>query len=469
MSTYFSAIRNWIHQKTMPRALASSQWTGTSALDSFRKVRQPTPNELIQELKATAWTCASLNAQTCATYQPKLYVTTNSRQPAAKCPRKPIPGAALKTLTLRRDIAPRIANTDEIEQVTDHPILDLFKNVNPIHNAFDLWELTTLYQEVHGSAYWYLSIGPFGVPDEIWVLPTQNMIPKRDPQSPNIVDRYEYRIADAHQDFTPDQIIHFRYPDPRDPYLAGRSPLQACYEQVSLTSTYAAFKAAKFDNRAIPDAILSPEETIGEEERARLEIDWNQRLRKGGAGRVIVAEQKMKLDLLEHSMADAAELAEMSITKELIMNAFHVPVAYFTSSTNLANLQASQLQHATQCIQPRLARRDEKINEQLIPLFDPSGRLFVASEEAAAPDAIQIQAKRAQDLFAGVRTINEVRREDGLPPVPWGQLPWMQSGQRQTDQLRLASVSPGEGAYDVELAKRPNEPPNPNGDKNGKP
>ena len=34
-----------------------------------------------------------------------------------------------------------------------------------MHNSFDLWELTTLYQEVHGSAYWYVSLGPLGIPE----------------------------------------------------------------------------------------------------------------------------------------------------------------------------------------------------------------------------------------------------------------------------------------------------------------
>ena len=69
--------------------------------------------------------------------------------------------------------------------------------------------------------------------------------------------------------------LYFRYPDPRDPYTGGLSPLRACYEQVALTSEYAAFKQAKFENHAIPDAIVSPDEVIGEEERDRLETQWN--------------------------------------------------------------------------------------------------------------------------------------------------------------------------------------------------
>ena len=46
----------------------------------------------------------------------------------------------------------------------DHPLLTLLAQVNPIHNSFDLWELTTLYQEVHGSAYWFIERDVLGIP-----------------------------------------------------------------------------------------------------------------------------------------------------------------------------------------------------------------------------------------------------------------------------------------------------------------
>src|SRR5205085_1991400 len=125
------------------------------------------------------------------------------------------------------------------------------------------------------SAYWLLNIGPLGIPDEIWLLPSQNVSPKRETGSPNLVDYYAYRTGSREERFTPDRIIHFRYPDPRNPYTAGLSPLRACWEQVALTSEYAAFRKAKFENRALPDAIVSPDEVIGEEERDRLETKWN--------------------------------------------------------------------------------------------------------------------------------------------------------------------------------------------------
>ena len=57
----------------------------------------------------------------------------------------------------------------------------------------------------------------------------------------------------------------------------------------------------------------------------------------------------------------------------MIANAFHCPIAFFTTQTNLANLMTSQTQHMDQAVSPRLERRDEKLNAQLVPLYDPTG------------------------------------------------------------------------------------------------
>jgi hypothetical protein len=74
----------------------------------------------------------------------------------------------------------------------------------------------------------------------------------------------------------------------------------------------------------------------------------------------------------------------------------------------------------------KLMRRDEKINEQLVPLFDPSGRLFVASEDPRPADVQSNRLQERQDLSLGVITINEVRQGRGMDPVPWGNQPFKQ-------------------------------------------
>jgi HK97 family phage portal protein len=422
MMRFFQNLTRWFGRKSNPRSLAGSQWSGTTFSDLFRRNREPTPNELLGELKGTAWTCASLNSAVCAAYPPRLYVTTSADQPSPRCRTRALdPDTEMRLRSL-----PRAAKAARLEEVVAHPLLMLLAQVNPVHNAFDLWELTTLYQEVHGSAYWSLVFDPFlRIPKEIWILPSQNVTPRRAADSPRLVDYYEYRTGAKEQRFRPDDIIHFRYPDPRDPYTAGLSPLRACFEQVSLTSEYTAYKSAKFANQALPDAIVSPETVLGEEERDRLEGQWNTTLRRGGGGRVVVAESGLRVQLLNHSLGDLAALADLSATKEDIANAFHVPLSFLTSETNLANLQAAEHQHMAKAIDPRLKRRDEKLNEQLVPLFDPTRRLFLASEDPIPVNREMSAKEREIDLKYGVVTINEVRGERGLPPVAWGDQPWL--------------------------------------------
>src|SRR5438445_3738052 len=259
-------------RKSAPAALTGNQWSGTSFIDSFKRERSPTANELMAELKNTAFTCATMNAAVCAARPPKLFVATNPKtQMQARCFTKPIDARTEKRLRGSPILPPHITNASGLEEVLTHPLLTLLRQVNPVHNSFDLWELTTLYQEVHGCAYWYLDIGPLGIPQAIWILPSQNVTPERAKDSPRPVDFYQYRAGATEQRFAPERVVHFRYPDPRDPYTGGLSPLRACYEQVALMSDYAAMKKAIYENRGLPSAIVSPDGGYGEEERDRLE------------------------------------------------------------------------------------------------------------------------------------------------------------------------------------------------------
>jgi HK97 family phage portal protein len=417
-------VRRWFSRKTMPPSLSGGQWSGTAFTDSFKRNRQPTANELMAELKGVAWTCATLNAAACASNPPILYVGTRNTDTAPKCRTRKVSSKTLDRMGKKTHLRPYLKAYDTVDEVTDHPVLALLNHPNPIHNSFDLWELTTLYQEVHGCAYWYLSYDALGVPTEIWILPSQNVTAIQKANSRDPIDHYEHRTGSQSQDFPPDQIIHFRYPDPRDPYKSGMSPLRAAFEDVTLVSEYAAFKSSKLQNRAIPDAVISPDEVIGEEERDRMEAQWNQKFRKGGAGRVLIGESGMKVQLLSQSMGDVAALAEMGKTKEDIANAFHVPLAFLSTNTNLANLQAADYQHMSKCINPRLQRRDEKLNEQLIPKFDPTGRLFLASEDPSPLDPEQVWQTYKINMQFGVITINEARDSWGLPWVEWGDRPY---------------------------------------------
>ncbi len=417
MKTLLHRLARWLVRKTAPGTLAPP--SAAPFLDAFRRHRQPTPTELLGELKSTAWTCATINASVCASLPPRLLVMTGPKQAPPRCATRKLETALVKQLSAAR---PTLA-AQIVEEVVDHPLLSLFRQVNPTQNSFDLWELTELYLEVAGSAYWLLDFDPaLGIPSAIWILPAHLVCPRRLPDSPRLIDFYEYRGLTIQQ-LPPSRVIHFRFPDPRDPYLSGLSPLRACFEQVAVVSDFAAMKRSFYENTGLPSVVLTPNEPISPEERDRLEKLWQQKFARGGQGKALVADSSLSVTLLSHSMGDLAALADMKATKADIANAFHVPLPFLSGETNLANMQASDHLHKTLAILPRLRRRDEKLNEQLIPLFDPSGRLFFHSPDPTPANQKFLLDQEQSDLRFGVRTINEVRASRGLAPVAWGDKP----------------------------------------------
>src|SRR5262245_17118489 len=118
-------LKQWIHKKTAPEALVGGQWTGTSYIDSFKRNRNPTPNELMAELKATDWTCATINSAVCASYPPSLYVITRPGEQPPKCQTKPIPAKLEKKLRDQNNLLAYTKSATKIHEVLVHPILDL--------------------------------------------------------------------------------------------------------------------------------------------------------------------------------------------------------------------------------------------------------------------------------------------------------------------------------------------------------
>lgn len=400
--------------KAVP-AVAREEILSRPRVDAYRRLRDPSAWELLTELKNTAFTCASINAATCASYPPKLYVATRAGEPEPKgYPRKSIPESKKSALAA-------VLKSERVEEVTDHPILRLLATANPEHNQHDLFELTTLYQEATGRAYWVIDFDPFGVPEALWPLPSHRITERE-------IDgriRVELHTRTGIRELPRDRLIIFRYPDPNDPYHGGLSPLRAAYESARIESEFSAFKGTVWANSGLPSVIISPKDVISAEECERLEAMWENRFTRGGQGKALASVEPIDVKVMDQAIGDIVSLAEQGFTKEQIANAFGVPISFLSRETNLANMLASRRQHAALAIRPRLRRRDDKLNERLVPLFDPSGRLYLRSDDPEAEDQENARAWQDLDVRTGVRTINEVRADRGLPPVAWGERPWL--------------------------------------------
>jgi hypothetical protein len=102
MGIFQRLLSRLVSRKTMPPALAGSQWSGTAFVDAFKRNRNPAPNELMAELKNTAYACIAINSAVCASNPPSLYVVTHEHQPRPKCLTKALSSRGCRWIPARR-------------------------------------------------------------------------------------------------------------------------------------------------------------------------------------------------------------------------------------------------------------------------------------------------------------------------------------------------------------------------------
>ena len=397
--------------------------------------RGDTASDCLAELSHTAYACAAINAAVCASYPPRLFARGSSG-------RKGLGGARTRALSAHELSRLSLDRGGDVREVTEHPLITLLDDVNTEQDPQELWELTTLHQETVGSAYWSLEITPGGLPRAIWTLPAHRVRAIR--RDDGTLEGY--RVLGPRGETTLDakEVVHFRYPDPRDPYGPGLSPLRACLDTVRAAAQMRAYRGGLLDGAAAPGVILTPEGPMGEDERERLEGDWERKFRRG-TGRVLVADTSLKVSVVQNPLGELAVLADAGGTRADIANAFGVPLAYLTSDTNLANLQAAERQHLAVAIRPRLKRRDQRLTSALARLFDPTGTLFFASDDPSPGERDEAMKRQELDLQQGVRSINEIRVARGLDPAPWGASPWLPVAWAPTDIPGRIDIAPESG------------------------
>ena len=404
--------------------------------DMYRTQRTPSTSELIAQFKGIAYACAMLNSQAVAKCAPRLYVQTGPGQKAPRSPHKMLSPIDAKWIRSQKNFRSGV----EVSEILEHQMLDLLEKPNPEMSGFFLRELTQLYQEVTGVAYWRVIRGSLGEPIQIWPLPSQTVAPDIDKATGRIMG---YKTGKA--GIPLEDMIVFRFANLANPYTAAYGPMQAAWESVNLIGKDKSHQAAMLDNRARPDAIVSPkneEAGMATSQATRLESMLRRKFRQGGTGGIMVSGTPLDLMPLTFSNADMEAIARYGVNKVEVLNQFMVPPALFESNKSRAELEDALTQHARNAVNPRNVRRDEVISTVLCPMFDP--RLFVMSDDASPEDVERRVLGETSDLTTGKRTINEIRREHGQEEVDWGDAPWIQNTLVQPTPYDIATSEIGQ-------------------------
>lgn len=319
------------------------------------------------------------------------------------------------------------------EEVAEHPFLDLLRNVNPDQGQFDLFEATELFLELVGNSYWYVAptfmenpVTQRRVPGELWPLQAQHVriVPGRS----RLVDGYIYRMPGATAvAFEPEEILHFRFPSAESLYY-GKGPVEGGRAAVNTHESMAAYEAALFRNMARPDGALVTDKDLAVEQIRALRAEWA-RIHQGPerSGNVAILQRGLKYEAMGTTPKELDYLAGKAYNREQIASMFGVPLSKLgiEVAADRAAAEAHDLTYQKETILPRLERLSSKINERLLPIYDAD---LECRFDDPVPENNEMELKkRDSDLDHGVITINEVRLEEGLEPVDWGDEPFVKS------------------------------------------
>jgi len=401
--SFLARVRNWF---AVGRAVYSYQ------IDSPQPINPEADNEaLINSYAGWVYVCASKNATRVASQPLKLYATTKAGQSALKCPHRPL--AAKELAIVRKALKPALKDA-QVDEVLDHPALDLLDYVNELQGRFELFELTELGMELTGNAYWWLTKDTLGVPSEIMILPPH--LVKIQLSSDRLVGSYVLGDAPNQRIIPADEIIHFRFPNP-DGSVYGTGPAKAVWSSILDYRAMQLYERGLNNNLGVPSLFVKYSGVVEKAELARIEADWNHKLRGiNKSGRVMVGDSKFDVTPVGLSPRDMSFREGRKWSRTEIAGCFGVPIDLLdTEDSNRATAQSANLTYEQFTISPRLTRIADKLNERLIPYYDD--RLFFQFEPNVPDDATAKAEETVALTNAGILTVNEARERYNLPPI----------------------------------------------------
>jgi HK97 family phage portal protein len=307
--------------------------------------------------------------------------------------------------------------SEDVEEVTEHAFLDLMENVNPFMNRSDLMELTIMFLDLMGEAYWYIIKGKLSQPVELWPIPSQYISSIPGKTFKDFITGYRYERGAVRFDVPIEDIVAFSFPNPASQYR-GMGVVRGIADAVYTNSKMYEYEEALFEKKARTGGVLESSSEISSIEVERLKEEWKQRYTgTTNAGETPILPPGLKYVRDSLTNEELSFIEGRRITREEIAAAFNTPISLWDQDAIRANVDGAQYFHAKYGIQPRLRKIEEKINEKLLPMFDDTGTLFCAFDDVVPEDSAAQLAERIGYVNTGVMTRNEARADMGLEPI----------------------------------------------------
>jgi HK97 family phage portal protein len=315
----------------------------------------------------------------------------------------------------------RILNSKgDTKKIESHLALDLVYRPNEFQTKNEFFEILMINLKTTGDAFIYKVRNKGGRPVELWNLRPDLMTVVSDPQ--DYIKEYKFNtLAGTTISIAPEDIIHFKYPDPLREHL-GMSPLRPAQYRVETEAYATKYQRDFFLNNARPDAIIKSTKNLTKKQKGEMRSSWNMRHRGPGKNsKIAVLEAGLEYQQISLSQKEMDYIESMRFTRDDILVAFKTPksVVAITDEVNYANAKMGMEIFLRETIVPEINRIVEKLTEELIRV-DFEDTLYFWYKNPVPEDREMALKEYDNGIKNNWLLINEARQREGLQPVAGG-------------------------------------------------
>jgi len=329
---------------------------------------------------------------------------------------------------------------NKVEEITEHPAIDVLDRVNNFQTKYDFLYGITAYQELVGEAFAFKDqVG--GKARELWLLRPDwvKILPPKKPG--DFIGGYGYKVPSSqHTDtYSIEEIVHFKYFNPTNPYR-GLGPLRACAYAYDTDLFASKWNRNFFYNNAIPNTVLTTDQSLKPKEVDRIRSEFKNKF--GGAKnahKFAILTGGLKIDsALKQTMRDMEFLKSRTFSRDEIFTIFQVPktIIGITEDVNRANAKEAKAVWIENVIIPKMTKMVAFLNEFYIT--DWGDDLYFGYKDpvpASAEFNLKIQ-KEAGDIL----TVNERRELLNYDTIDGGDIIRIPFGNRENPEVKLIKV-----------------------------
>ena len=313
-------------------------------------------------------------------------------------------------------------------EVDQHPLLDALDRFNSATTKSDAIYTTQSHKKLTGDAFWLLDKNGKAI-QNIYTLPPDKIELKLgDPTQTNgkLVESYEYKdVIDGkkiEQVYQPDQIIHFKKPNPRNQFR-GYGAVEAMAETIDHDNLASSTQGKFFKQGAIGNFILSTDSKLTQEQIKRLNAEFRAGLTGfKNAFKLMILGGGLKPTNIGYSNKDLQFLDLLEWYRDKIMIAFGNTKASLgiVDDVNRASFDGSHIGWLSGTVKPDMDSIVNTLNEFLVPMFGDN--LILGYKNPIPEDRTNDITEAVQLKGAGIIMINEARNLLGYEEVDGGNI-----------------------------------------------